>query len=230
MARGVQLIQLVSRLRAEVGHSSNAGVGVDKLPELKQILRRTQESLYDDFDWPHLRIKPTKSLASGQRYYDFPADLNYDRIQEAAVWYNGQPHIVERGIGFNEYARYDSDSGDESDPMQRWDVRWTGSSEQCEVWPIPTSNDMTLQFVGIRDLADLTSNADTCDLDDILIILFAAAEILARQKSQDANAKLSAAQARYSKLKGRTRGASRPFVMGGGEGDYRRGPTVIRVS
>lgn len=231
MARNRQLTQLIDDLRAEVGHAVSASVGVDNLPALKQIIRRTQESLYDDFDWPHLRVTPTKNLAAGQRYYDFPTNMDYERIEEVVVWYSGQPHILERGIGFGDYAQYDSDSGDRSDPQLKWDVRHTGTKEQMEIWPIPSTNSNYVQFKGIKTLGSLVDDADTADLDGQLIILFAAAEILTRQKSQDAQAKLAAANARYLKLKGRTKGASKIAVLGGGEDtELLRGHTIIRVS
>ena len=230
MARGKQLTQLIDELRAEVGHAVSVSVGVDNLPGIKQIIRRTQETLYDDFDWPHLRIQPTKNLAAGQRYYDFDATLDYERIEEVVVWYSGQPHRLERGISFGDYAQYDSDSGDRSDPQLKWDVRHTGTKEQLEIWPIPSSNNNKIQYKGIRKLNDLTNMADTADLDGQLIILFAAAEILTRQKSQDAQAKLAQANARFLKLKGRSKGASEIAVMGGGrDRELLRGHTIIRV-
>jgi len=231
MARNRQLTQLIDDLRAEVGHAVSASVGVDNLPALKQIIRRTQETLYDDFDWPHLRVTPTKALAAGQRYYDFPTNMDYERIEEVVVWYSGQPHPLIRGIGFSDYAQYDSDTGDRSDPALKWDVRHTGTKEQLEVWPIPSSNLNKIQYKGIRHLGALTANADTADLDGQLIVLFAAAEILTRQKSQDAQAKLAAANARYLKLKGRTKGASETIILGGGGDSFKslRGRTIIRV-
>jgi hypothetical protein len=233
MARNRQLTQLIDDLRAEVGHAVSASVGVDNLPSLKRILRRTQDSLYEDFDWPHLRVLPTKAMAAGQRYYDFPTDLNYERIEEVVIWYSGQPHGLVRGIGFGDYAQYDSDSGDRSDPQLKWDIRHTGTNEQMEIWPIPSSNSNTVQFKGIRPLGDLIADADTCDLDGNLIVLFAAAEILTRQKSEDAQAKLAAANSLYLKLKGRTKGATKMAVLGGGNDtdlESYRGHTIIRVS
>ena len=174
---------------------------------------------------------PTKTLSAGQRYYDLPTDINYERIEEAVLWYSGQPHVLDRGIDFGDYAQYDSDSGDRSDPQLKWDVRFTGTKEQVEVWPIPSSNTNVVQFKAIRNLNSMTNDADTCQIDGTLIILFAAAEILTRQKSQDAQAKLATANALYSKLKGRTKGASTITVLGGGT-DQRslRGHTIIRVS
>lgn len=231
MARGTQLIQLVEMLKAEAGHSTRVNVGVDKLPEIKQILRRTQETLYDESDWPFLRVAPYKDLAAGQRYYDFPADLDLERVEQAAVWYSGTPKPIIRGIGFDEYAQYDSENDERADPVLKWDVRWTGSAEQIEVWPIPSSDDQQLQFIGIRPLRALVSDSDVADLDDQLIVLYAAAELLARQGSKDAQAKLGAAQARFARLKGRVKGASEMTTLGTGN-SYRtlRGRTIIRVS
>jgi hypothetical protein len=38
----------------------------------EQTLRDTQERLYDEFDWPFLKVQRDKVLAAGQRYYDVP--------------------------------------------------------------------------------------------------------------------------------------------------------------
>jgi hypothetical protein len=78
-----------------------------------------------------------------------------------------------------------------------------------------------LQFIGKRKLGNLVANEDTADLDDRLIVLFAAAEILANQKSEDAQAKLSLANERYARLKGRSKGGSRDAILGGGKRDKR---------
>lgn len=237
MARGKQLSQLVDMLRAETGQSTSVSVGVSKLPELKQLLRRTQETLYDAYDWPFLRVQPFKNLSAGARYYDFPTDLNMERVEEVVVWWNGEPFPLTRGIGFENYAAYDSANDERTDPVTHWDVRWTGSAEQVEVWPIPattytTTNKYRLQFKGIRPLRTMVSDSDVADLDDQLIVLFAAAEILARQKSEDAQAKQAKAVERFNTLKGRTRGGSSMFVLGGGTGrdPQRTRGTVIRVT
>lgn len=221
MARGKQLQQLVADLRVETGRSTSVALGVDEEQRLKTTLARVQEILYDDYDWPFLRVKPFKSLAAGQQHYDMPAGLNLDRIEEVGVWYNGKPFPVERGIGFAEYSAYDPFEDERSDPVLKWDIVDNGGDEQIEVWPLPASNDQRLQFIGIRNLNTFVSNTDTADLDDRLIVLFAAAEILANQKSEDAETKLRAAQDRYARLKGRIKGGARDAVMGGGKRDDR---------
>lgn len=236
MARGKQLSQLVDMLRSETGQSTAVSVGLDRLPELQQIIRRNQEGLYDAFDWPFLRVQPFKNLAAGQRYYDFPTDLNMERVEEVVVWWNDQPIPLVRGIEFAHYVQYDSENDERTDPVSRWDVRWTGSREQIEVWPIPattysSTNRYRLQFKGIRPLRAMVSDSDVADLDDQLIVLFAAAELLARQKSEDAKAKQMKAVERFNVLKGRMRGGSSMFILGGGTPDlHRRRGTTIRVT
>ena len=71
---------------------------------------------------------------------------------------------------------------------------------------------------GIKNLSQFTGEADTADLDDQLIVLYAAAEILARQKQADAQNKIAQAQAHYARLKARM-AKTETFVIGGGEPD-----------
>jgi len=217
-------------LRDEVGHANSVAVGVEATPGLKQTLRRVQTTLYDDHDWPFLRQYFTRiTLQAGQRYYDVPNALNLERIEEVAIWFNNLPMPIEKSIGWEEYTKYDSETDSRAEPALRWDVRWTGSKEQIEIWPIPATNDQQLQIRGIRKLRPLIANSDVCDLDDHMIVLFAAAEILARDKSPDAQAKLALAQRRYDKLKGlNARGA--PVQNTANETPRQHQRTVVRVS
>ncbi len=231
MARGVQLITLVTRLRAEIGHDVAVSTGVNTEEHLKQVIRRTQETLYDDFDWPFMRVNEFKTLSAGQQYYDLPTNLNIERVENVAAWWNGEPHPIDRGIGIAEYAAYSSSDDERADPVLKWDVKDNDGSPQIEVWPLPSSNSQRLLVTGIRNLNALTSNSDTADLDDVLILLFAAAELLSRQKSEDARLKLAAAQQRYATLKSRHKGGAPMFQMNGGGEQNRlpRGKTIIRI-
>lgn len=91
----------------------------------------------------------------------------------------------------------------------KWDIRFTGTTEQIEAWPIPASSANHLQFKGIKKFVRLVADADPCLLDDMLVVAFAAAELAAGQEAADAGAKLQAAQTLYSRLKGRSKGASK---------------------
>ena len=231
MAYGVQLIQLVAQVKAESGLSSRVSVGVDREDEIKQMIRRTQAEFYLEYDWPHMRVTPSKTLAAGQRYYDMPATLNFDRITDVRCVYSGTPNGIDRGISLDDYAAYDSDSDERADPVLKWDLAWTGSATQIEVWPIPSSNDMKLLFEGIRPLRNLTANEDLADLDDTMLTLSVAAEILARQKSRDAQLKAQRLSGRLTKVKSSLRGAEGTIAMGqGAQTAAQRKPSVIRVS
>jgi hypothetical protein len=230
MSRGKQLQEVVAQLRAETGRNQNVAVGVSELDNLKEQIRRIQEMLYDEYDWPFLTVERSISLQAGQRFYDFPSDLNYDRINVVKFKYNNVYVEVERGITFDDYSIYDSTLGERSSPLLKWDVRNTGVIEQLEAWPIP-NDDGSLHFFGTKKLSALVNDDDRLDLDDRMVVLFAAAEILARQKSPDARNKLDLANARLLKLRANSQAASKTIQVGLGNRHQNRhsGKTVIVV-
>jgi hypothetical protein len=234
MARGTQLIQLVTQLRVETGRSDSVALGVDELPALKHLQKRTQENLYDRHPegWAHLRtVFDRIPLLAGDRYYDFPDTLNFDRIEDVAVWDSSTPLSITRGIGFEEYAVYDSESDVRAEPACRWDIRWTGSEEQIEIWPVPSTNNQELQFIGTRKLRDLIENDDVCDLDDQLIVLFAAAELLVKSDKDLAARKLTLAEQRYALLTRNAAKHGQRYIMGSGpDNPSRRDRVSVRVS
>lgn len=217
MARNVQLLQLIADLRAETGRTQNVAVGIDELDNLKAILRRTQKTLYDEHEWEHMRVQRTISLNAGQRYYDFPADLDFDALDDIKLQYNSVYQDIERGIDFEDYSAFDSNNNERSSPARKWDIRNTGSKEQLEIWPIPNDNIQTLYIFGKKKLGNLIQEADTCDLDDVLIVMYAAAEILARQESPDAKRKAEIAQARLYTLKRNAEKRTPTIQMGLGQ-------------
>lgn len=233
MARGKQLLSLIAQLRAETGRSQDVSVGVDEVENLKVIIQRTQETLYEEYEWPHMRVQKTISLSAGQRHYDLPTGLNFDRIQDVKLKYNNVYVDLERGITFDDYSIYDSNAAtpERSFPTLKWDIRDTGSGEQVEVWPIPNQS-ASLYMFGTKNLSDLIQDSDTADLDDRLIVLFAAAEILARQKSADAKIKLSQAERRLTMLRRNSQAGSKTVQVGLGNRNLQttRGKTTVIVS
>lgn len=213
MARGKQLQELVAQLRAETGRSQDVAVGVDEVENLKEMLRRTQEVLYDDYAWPFLRVERTVTLNAGQRYYDLPSDLNFDRIETVKYKYNNVYTSLERGISFDDFSIFDSNDDERSSPALKWDIRYTGTTEQLEIWPIPNEEN-SIHFFGTKTLDALTQDDDRAELDDRLIVLFAAAELLSRQKSNDARAKLEQANNRLLILRRNSQSASKTVQVG----------------
>ena len=76
----------------------------------------------------------------------------------------------------------------------------TQPAAQFEVWPIPgPSLPFSLRIEGNAPLNTLVEDTDVCVIDATLITLFAAAEILAMQKSESASLKLQKAN-QYRRL------------------------------
>lgn len=187
MARGASLLELVGELRVELGRAPNLSVGPGDIPMLQRTLRRVQKLLWTNYDWPFMRqVFPVIPLQAGEQFYDPPDGLDLNRIESAAVWTNDTPSEIKRWITWEQYASHNP--GVRGDPVMAWDVRTDQAdfTSQIEVWPTPASDQYGLQIIGIRNLRPLVHDADLCDLDDELIILFAASQMLARQGTKDA--------------------------------------------
>ena len=226
MARGTQLSALVDALRAEIGASTNVSMGVNSLPALHQILNRTQSWLWEKFDWPFAYIERDEQMVNGSRYYAFDPEIDFGRITEAYVKYSSSWRPLAYGIGPDQYNSSDPEEGEKEDPPTRWS-HYEGN--QFEVWPMPSSNECVVRFRAIKRLPKMVNDSDVALLDDNLIVLFAAAELLARAKSQDAQGKMSAANELFTKLKG-SGIKNDMFTLGGGfpsnEGSFLNGARI----
>lgn len=232
MARGKSFGELIADLRIAARYDPNPALSLNLVPLMQSTIRNTQERLYDEFDWPFLRVRRDKVLSAGQRYYDIPVDLNLERIIAVDVQDGGKWIPVERGITLDHYSSIDSDLDHRNDPVRRWEVMDTGSGEQIEVWPIPATDGALLRFTGIRKLKPLVENGDNADLDDQLIVLFAAGELMGGVKNPDAQIKFSQGKKRKEILQGRvTKRRNNSFVLGGEVpcSDAERTPLVAYV-
>lgn len=227
MARGRTFLQVYTDLRAELGRAADPAVGVSDIESLKQTIRRNYETLWDDSDWPHLTADFVPiQLQAGQRYYDAPTDisdgttttttagLDFDKIGTISCIYSGIPHPLTRGITDQHYALFDSRTGVRSSPALRYDIKFTGVREQLEIWPIPADNDMTVAIYGRMKAGTLANDTDLLFLDDKLVLLFSAAQILQRQKSADAKTYENLANRRYFKLTGRAKSKQDGYRVG----------------
>lgn len=224
--RGKTLEALVDDLRAETRLSLNPAHNAQDRDVQVKHLQRVQEWLWDDYDWPHLRVERLIPLQAGQRYYAFPSDLSMDRVEQFSVQAEGRRAAkLVAGIGDDEYDVTSSDAGERAWPPRRW--RYT-ESQDFEVWPVPdrtydaTTGDGLLKITGIRTLAPLVDSSDRADLDDRLIVLFAAAERLAASGAKDANFKRDTALKRYAKLKSETQNVRRFRMLASQDDDCRR--------
>jgi len=223
MARGITLEKLIYNLRSEVGQSTNPAVSRSTRARFVAILNRVQRRLYADFEWPFLNISRDIQMQAGSRYYDFPDDIDMDRVVRIENKWGGTWQRVGNGITNKNLNEYDSDADVRSDPVWRWQYYLEDGQDepQFEVWPVPASNGVLstlegyVRVHGTQKLSDMVADADTCLLDGDLLVMYAASEILARLKSADAPAKLEGANSLYIKLKGRGTPGTEPFKIGG---------------
>lgn len=95
-------------------------------------------------------------------------------------------------------------------------------STVMEIWPLPASAQQ-MQFTGQRLLNSLVADTDTADLDDMLLVLFVAAEMLRRRKMQDADLKLSMANSQLAAVRSNYPRRTRDVNLGGRrDGEYNK--------
>ena len=184
MPNRLPLSEMVSDLRAEVGHSLIAGQGTNMVDTLKYQLKRTQYELYRGYDWPALIISEQKPVPANSRH--LPEFDNVDKEQINELWckQGTEWYPITYGIDPMHYSLYDPDSGVVGFPIQRYE--YDELAQQLEIWPL-TSIDTTVLAKGQILLPPLVDDADTSLLDGTLIVMFAAAHMLARQKDEDAS-------------------------------------------
>ena len=219
---GKQLRDMLTDLRAEVGHSTNVAHGVNDRETLLYYINRTQIQLYQDYDWPQLIIDRDVTLADGQRYYPYPADLAFDDITHIWVMITTVYNALTYGIGPNDFTLWNSDTGFKSWPTQKW--MHHPDDNTFELWPVPdanaTSNHAFVRIRGTKTIVKMVNDADESTLPDNLIVLFAASEILSRDNAKDAQLKLNKANEAMRRHRVRQFAHKVPMIsIGAGGGD-----------
>jgi len=217
------LTNMVRNLRSEAGHSIAVSQGVNQLETLKYILKRTQEELHAAFVWPALKLRSPVTISTGQVVYPFPANMPFEFIREAWSAGAGDSNWYPVGYGLSEdLLKADGTNSESGVPVQFYEVDPGG----FRVWPTPSQGG-TLRFVGQKPLGPFIADSDMSTLDATLITLFAAAELLARAKAEDAANKLQKAQRHLQKLLG-LQGSKKHKVstLGGYPSGYRPVPGV----
>lgn len=235
MARGTQFQQLVYMLRAELRRSTQSNVGVADLPDLKQAINRQYAIQRERYQWPFLRYRFILPLKASQQYYDMPSlltplssvpnvgtpapppspptttavKMSHRHVLRAAAVFGNVPMRIVRGISFEDYALFDYEQyGTVSDPVEKWDlVAASPSQTQIEVWPVPASDTNYLRFLAGVETPSLVNDTDLCWLDDMLVVMYAAADCLALDMSEPrvglppaAQLKLQEAEAYFASL------------------------------
>ena len=229
MARGKTLLQLTEAVRNECRRSSNTSRGVDALNNIKQVIKRVYETVYDEFDWPHLNVTRDITTNAGQIHYDFPDDLLAEDIDNKVKFlYGSQWQDVSYGIDADDYTIFNSDNDERSDPILKWDILNTGTEGQIEVWPRPKTS-AKIRLKGKKSFVELVTDSDVCLLDSVAITLIASSEILQASESPDWQTKRDAGYARLNRVRARITKSKRYSLSGEDLSNTRSTPHEIEV-
>lgn len=199
--RGSTLQELTVMFRMECGLNASANVGASSEPNIQHLLRRTQRTLFEGYDWPVKEFSAEKTINAGQRYYDFPDGLDLESSHTLYHYNGGRWVEVDYGISISDYNIYNPDNNERCDPVQGWRAY---DASQFEIWPLPATTGVVL-IEGVKTLDPLDNPNDRAELDSDLIVLFAAAEWLNRdpKKGNEAKTKTALANARLEQLRAR---------------------------
>src|SRR5438132_3496691 len=223
MPRGTTLANVLLSLKAELGYNLTSGVASADDQILYRLIDNEQTRLAADYDWAHLDKYADIAATVGTRNLNFPASsIVLERPLRVERYYNTLWQEIKHGIKDEDYNIYNSDLGLKYDPVQKWRLNSDGST--FEVWPIPATA-QTIRFHGQRPLTSLLTAgaydpAKILDLDDLLIVLYVAANRLSRTKQEDATLMLQRAENRMQMLRasGPTT-VQREFFLGGDSSD-----------
>lgn len=240
MARTKTLLDLIKGLRAELRHEISPNLGINTEERFRILLNSVQEELFDDYDWDHLKAYRYVAARAGQRYYDFPSDMDELSTLTFEYKWNQVYFKLNRGINSTMFAQRDSDKDERSDPMLAYQLYLDDATDTSmfEVWPIPSvtgtiyqadpnpypvaqtpqaikdpDGDSFIRIRGIKKPVQMIEDSDRCILDARLIILYAAASEATAQGSKDAATLSSRASQRLRSLRKNLKKTD-PFIMG----------------
>lgn len=204
MARGTQLSTIYTMLRAKLGENTTQ---TNTQTRYFQLISDKQKWLANEYDFPFLEDRFDVPVPPFSRYLAFPTidnegvsyAMNLERPYTVEVFWTNIWQPLDYGIGSEEFNYINSDQpGNTQDPVQRW--RWSEEG-QFEIWPINVSP-VAIRFTGQRALDNLVLGTDTADLDDEMLALFVAADLLTRSRQQDAKLCLDQATERLMRQRG----------------------------
>lgn len=197
MIRTKTLDEMVTMLRAECGESTNASMGINSVEGLYQLIRRTQELLFDEFDFGSMSIDSDEDLVPGENVYTFNDEVDSDRV--VVAWVNTTNAWVEMSYGISPIDY--NYSNPELDQRETTPMKWRLLPDnQFEVWPKPSVVGK-LRFRHHLQLKPLVAGTDKGTLDANLIVLYCAAERMASKKDQTAPLKLKLAERRLAAIR-----------------------------
>ena len=214
---------ILSMLKGEIGNDMDTSVSPGGDAVLYQQIYNQQNWLLSEYDWPFLRIYSDISLAQGQRYYPMPSDpnsnpmFNLDRPIKGQCYWSNLWNDTDIGITIYDYNVVNPDIGMTLVPVKKWQLYINPSNPsaplQFEVWPVPSDGTMKFRMTGQQFPASFANPTDKATLDDMLIMLFCAAQFFSMANPNRAQAAVAKAKARLDRLIGGYNTANDIFVL-----------------
>jgi hypothetical protein len=201
MPVGTTLVALRQMLNVEAGEEMDETISPARVAINNALLNNQQAFLDNQHTFLRGKVVVTLAATVGTQYYDLPNGIDFDRL-ESDVYTNvvNFRYRMTYGITQDDYNIYRSDQRVVGAPCFKWQLINT-TKLQIELWPIP-SVAQTIYFTGVMPLVAMVADTDPCVIDDMALVLFTAAEVLARKGAADASAKGAKAKAYLDNLRG----------------------------
>lgn len=186
MAVGTTLATLRKMLNVETGDEMDETISPARVAINNQLLNNQQLFMVNQHAYLLGKVRVQLAAVVGQQYYNLPAGIDFDRLDKPEFTnVNNFRYRVGFGIGQEEYNLFRSDLGVQASPVMRWDLVNVNNVLQIELWPIP-SVAQSLMLSGVLPLTQMVNDSDTCVIDDLVLVLYTAAEILAKREAPSA--------------------------------------------
>jgi hypothetical protein len=223
------LAKALTLLKAELG--ANLTIGTSDDSRYYSMLESQQEWFASMYDWNQLYDKWDVTVVGGSagRYSSFPSvdyngntySINFDRPVIAYVKYTIRWQEMVYGIGIMEYNVRNSEltTPATQDPLMKWRYK-PGDNSKFEVWPLGASASQTMRFEGQRKLTSLRTVGDvidptkTLDLDDRLLVLSVAINVLTAKEDPSVKVKSDKLNALWQVLRASESKQNRSFPLG----------------
>jgi hypothetical protein len=239
---GNTLANVLTKLKAELG--TNLTIGTADDARYYEMIETRQEWYSSLWDWNVLRDTWEATVTPGAvgQYPTVPTQdangnaflINFDRPINVSVRYSAKWQEVLHGIGVDEMNVWDSDAGEASDPVQRWQLK-DGDSTKFEIWPLGVAASQEIRFDGQRKLQSLRTagvfvTTKVLDLDDRLIYLSLAADILTGKEDPSARSKADMLESLWKTLRSAESKSARSFALGAGVGKTLNSRKVVPIT
>lgn len=229
MALNTTLANLLVMLKAEIGNALTAGIATADDAVLRVLLSNKQKYLSYLYDFVDLELRVAVTATAATRTFNFPTSLDVNRPVKIFTKLTVQDlwRPMDYGVDEPELSLFNSDAGVTADPIRKWQFYGVDGSgnRKVQVWPIPTT-DQYLLVDGQIVLPSLAVDSDKAAIDDLMLVLFVAADRLTRTDQSDASTKLQQAQTIAVSLSRTSPKRDPVFSLGGDRYGQRRSMTV----